>query len=71
MKNEKRKSRKRNKEISIKTNAPKITNSTCAINAGNTSENLLNGIRQIVYPLHRRKRIAKKVYDNINESIQI
>ena len=29
MKNEKRNSRKRSKEISIKTNAPKITNSTC------------------------------------------
>ena len=31
--------------------------------AGNTSENLLNEIRQIIYSLHRAKQIIKKVYE--------
>ena len=39
------------------------------VKAGNTSENLLNEIRQIVYLLHRAKEITKKVYNNIIKSI--
>ena len=35
------------------------------IKAGNTSENLLNKIRQILYPFYRAKEITKKVYINI------
>ena len=35
------------------------------VKAGNTSENLLNEIRQIVYFLCREKEITKKVYNNI------
>ena len=35
------------------------------IKAGNTSENLLNEIRQIIYSLHQSKEIPKKVYGNI------
>ena len=34
------------------------------VEAGNTSENLLNKIRQIVYSLYRKKEITKKVYNN-------
>ena len=41
------------------------------ISAGNNSENLLNGIRQIVYPLYRSKEITKKVYKNIIRSIKV
>ena len=33
--------------------------------AGNNSESLLNGIRQIVYSLYQSKEITKKVYNNI------
>ena len=33
--------------------------------AGNTSENLLNEIRRIIYLLHQAKENTKKVYNNI------
>ena len=39
--------------------------------AGNTSENLLNEIRQIIYSLYRAKEISKKVYKNIMNSIKV
>ena len=35
------------------------------VKAGNTSENLLNEIKQIIYSLSRAKEITKKVYKNI------
>ena len=35
------------------------------VKAGNTSENLLNEIRQIIYSLYRIKEITEKVYNNI------
>ena len=41
------------------------------IKAGNNLESLLNEIRQIVYSLHRSKKITKKVYNNIVKSIQV
>ena len=41
------------------------------VKAGNTSENLLNEIRQIVYFLHRAKEITKRVYNNIMNSIKV
>ena len=34
------------------------------VQAGNTSENLLNEIRQIIYSLYQGKEITKKVYNN-------
>ena len=41
------------------------------VKAGNTSENLLNEIRQIIYSLRRAKEITEKVYDKIIKSIKI
>ena len=41
------------------------------IKAGNSSESLLNEIRQIVYSLYQSKEITKKVYDNIIKSIKV
>ena len=41
------------------------------VKAGNTSENLLNEIRQIVYFLYREKEVTKKVYSNIMNSIYL
>ena len=41
------------------------------IKAGNTSENLLNEIRQIIYSLYQAKEITKKVYKNIMNSIKL
>ena len=40
------------------------------VEAGNTSENLLNvnEIRQIIYYLYRAKEVTKKVYSNIMKS---
>ena len=41
------------------------------VKAGNTSEDLLNEIRQIIYSLYRAKEITKKVYSNIMNSIKV
>ena len=41
------------------------------VKAGNTSENLMNEIRQIIYSLSRAKEIIKKVYNNIMNSINV
>ena len=41
------------------------------VKTGNTSENLLNEIRQIIYSLHREKEVTKKVYNNIMNSIKL
>ena len=41
------------------------------VKTGNTSENLLNEIRQIIYSLYRAKEITKKVYNNIMNSIKL
>ena len=38
--------------------------------AGNTSENILNEIRQIIYSLYRAKEITNKVFNNIMNSIK-
>ena len=39
--------------------------------AGNTSEVLINEIRQIIYPLYQAKKITKKVYNNTMNSIEL
>ena len=39
--------------------------------AGNTSENVLNEIRKIIYLLYRAKENTKKVYNNIMNSIKL
>ena len=41
------------------------------VKSGNTSENLLNQIRQIIYSLYQEKEITKKVYNNIMNSIKL
>ena len=41
------------------------------VKASNTSENLLNEIRQIIYSLYLAKKIIKKVCNNIMNSINI
>ena len=41
------------------------------LKAGNTSENLLNDIRQIIYSLYRAKEITKKICNNIMISITL
>ena len=41
------------------------------VKAGNTSENLLNEIRQIRYSLYQAKKITRKVYDNTMNLIKL
>ena len=41
------------------------------VKVGNTSENLLNEIRQIIHSLYQAKKITKKVYNNIMDSIKV
>ena len=41
------------------------------VKAGNTSENLLNKIRQITYSLYREKEITEKVCNSITNSIKL
>ena len=38
----------------------RLSKAPVQIKAGNTSENLLNEIRQIIYSLHRDKEVTKK-----------
>ena len=49
----------------------KITNSSCKVKAGNTSKNLLNETRLIIYSLHRAKEITKKLYNNTMNSTKL
>ena len=41
------------------------------VKVGNTSEKLLNEIRQIIYVLYPEKEITKKIYNNIMNSIKL
>ena len=41
------------------------------VKAGNTSENLLNEIRQIIYSLYRAKEMTNEVYNNIMNSAKL
>ena len=41
------------------------------IKAGNTSENLLNEITQIIYSLHREKELSKKICSNVMNPIKL
>ena len=39
--------------------------------ADNTSENLLNEIRQIIYSLYREKEVTRKAYSNKTNPIKL
>ena len=41
------------------------------VRAGNTSENLIYEIRQVIYSLYQEKEITKKVYNNIMSPIKL
>ena len=41
------------------------------VKAGNTSENFLNEIKKYIYSLYETKKIAKKVYNNVMNSIKL
>ena len=65
---------KATKGTGLKTLTPKqmlqrLSIAVAQVKAGNSSENLLNEIRQIVYSLYQSKQITKKVYNKIIKSI--
>ena len=41
------------------------------VKTDNSSESLLNEIRKIIYSLYNAKKITKKVYNNIMNSIKL
>ena len=41
------------------------------IKAGNTPDNFLNKITEIIYSLYREKEVTKKVYNNTMNSIKV
>ena len=41
------------------------------VKAGNTSENLLSEIRQVIYFLYQAKEITKQLYKNIMNLIKL
>ena len=49
----------------------RIPTALAQLKAGNTSENLLNETRKIIYYLYREKEITKKVYNNIMNSTKL
>ena len=53
------------KMLSPKQMLKRLSIALAQVKVGNTSENLLNNIRQIIHSLHREKEITKKVYDSI------
>ena len=50
---------------------PRLPIALAQVNAGNTSEILLNEIQQIIYSMYQTKEITKKVYNNIMNSIKV
>ena len=49
----------------------RLSVSFAQVKAGNISENIRNGIRQIIYSLFRPKEITKIVYNNMLNSIKL
>ena len=40
------------------------------VKTGNTTENLLNEIRQIIYSLYQAKEITQRAYNNLMNSVK-
>ena len=49
----------------------RISIALAEVKAGNTSEKLLNEVRQTIFSLHREEQVTKKVYNNIMNSIKL
>ena len=63
--------RKRIKILTPKQMLQKLPIALAHVKAGNTSENLINEIRQIIYSLYQEKEVTKKVYNNIMNTIKL
>ena len=49
----------------------KLSIALAQLKSGNTCENLLDKIRQLIYFLYQAKEISKKVYNNVMKSIRL
>ena len=58
-------------KITPKRMLQKLPKLLAQVKVGNTSENLLNKIRQIMYSLYWAKEITKRVYNNIMNSLKL
>ena len=47
----------------------KLRISLAQLKAGNNSEKLKNGIRQLLYSLYRSKNLSKTIYNNLINAI--
>ena len=63
--------RKRLKILNLKLILQRLPIVLAQLKAGNTSENILNEIKQVIYSLHREKEITKKEYKNRMNSIKV
>ena len=63
--------RKHIKILSPKQMLQRLPIAPAQVKAGNTTKNLPNEIRQIIYSLYRAKEITKKVHNNIMNSINL
>ena len=59
------------KILTLKQILQTLTIALAQTEAGNTYENLPNGISQIIYSLYWEKEITKKVHNNIINSIKL
>ena len=59
------------KILTIKQMSHRLPIAIAEIKAGNTSENLLNEITQIIYSLYWEKEVTKKVYSDLMNSIEL
>ena len=59
------------KTLASKAMLQRLALALAQVKAGNTSKNLLNEIRQIMYSLYREKEVTKKVDTNIISSIKL
>ena len=57
--------------LSPKQMLQRLPRALAQVKASNTSENLLNKVRQIIYNLYQEKEVTKKVYNNMINSIKL
>ena len=57
--------------LSPKQMLQRLPRALAQVKASNTSENLLNEVRQIIYNLYQEKEVTKKVYNNMINSIKL
>ena len=67
----KEKYEKEHKILTLKQILQRLQVALSQVTAGNTAENVLNEITQIIYSLYRAREITKKVYNSIMNSIKL